>query len=267
MNSSANLKELASALSKAQATLQVAKKVSENPYFHSKYADLLSVWTACREALTTNGLSVVQVIDIANDGKAFLETILLHESGEWITGRLPLLAIKQDPQSQGSAISYARRYSLSAIIGLCTEEDDDAEGAMDRETLKSEAASEPKRENICPIHGVPFKKYTKGDDEWWSHKTKDGWCNKEKTLNKEENPLVEEAKRLGAVVLKEPVETGALSEPPEFKNVGEFLTKAIKTFPELKTKGDIEKILGSNIEKVTNFQGAWVFLTESLKNA
>ena len=82
-----------------------------------------------------------------------------------------------------------------------------------------------------------------------------------------ENPLVEEAKRLGAVVLKEPVETGALSEPPEFKNVGEFLTKAIKTFPELKTKGDIEKILGSNIEKVTDFQGAWVFLTESLKNA
>ena len=258
MNSSANLKELASALSKAQAILQVAKKGSENPFFHSKYADLLSVWTACREALTINGLSIVQVIDIANDGKAFLETILLHESGEWITGRLPLLAIKQDPQAQGSAISYARRYSLSAIIGLCTEEDDDAENAMNRETLKSEAASEPKRENICPIHGVPFKKYTKGNQEWWSHKTKDGWCNKEKITNKEESPLVKELKKQGAT-------EAADSTPPEFKNAGEFLTKVIKQFPKLKTKRDIEDILGSNIEKVTDFDGAWVFLQNAME--
>ena len=238
MNSSANLKELATALANAQATLQIAKKGSENPFFHSKYADLLSVWTACREALTTNGLSVVQVIDVANDGKTFLETILLHASGEWIAGRLPLLAIKQDPQAQGSAISYARRYSLSAIIGLCTEEeDDDAEGAMDR------GKSEPE-EDICPIHGVPFRKFTKDNQKWWSHKTEDGWCNKDKL----ESPLEE------------------MDAVPEFKNLGDFFMKAYKKWKLPKSK--VMKLLElTSIEELKDPTGAWVALTELIKEA
>ena len=244
MNSSANLKELATALANAQATLQIAKKGSENPFFHSKYADLLSVWTACREALTTNGLSVVQVIDVANDGKTFLETILLHESGEWIAGRLPLLAIKQDPQAQGSAISYARRYSLSAIIGLCTEEDDDAESAMNRE--QPESKPESKGENICPIHGVPFRKFTKDNQEWWSHKTEDGWCNKDKVLKLE----VATAEEMGAV--------------PEFKNLGDFFMKAYKKWKLPKSK--VMKLLElTSVEELKDLAGAWVALTELMK--
>ena len=247
MNSSANLKELATALTKAQATLQVAKKGSENPFFHSKYADLLSVWTACREALTTNGLSVVQVIDVANDGKTFLETILLHESGEWIAGRLPLLAIKQDPQAQGSAISYARRYSLSAIIGLCTEEDDDAESAMNREQPES------KGENICPIHGVPFRKFTKGNQEWWSHKTEEGWCNKNKVLEEKAPliPLVDEVDEEWRAI-------------PEFKNVGDFFMHAFKRWKLPKSK--VMKLLElTSVEELNDLAGAWVALTELVK--
>jgi len=157
MEKSESIKELATALNKVQANLQAAKKGSENPYFHSKYADLLSVWDACREALTINGLSVSQIADTDAEGKAVLETVLMHTSGEWIKGRLPLLPIKPDPQAQGSAITYARRYSLSAIIGLCTEEDDDAEGAMNRGksdtkkiTGKSEVKSKPKTQSDSP---------------------------------------------------------------------------------------------------------------------
>ena len=178
MEKSESIKELAIALNKAQATLQVAKKGSENPYFHSKYADLLSVWDACREALVSNGLSVVQIADISLPDKAVLETILMHTSGEWIKGRLPLLPVKPDPQAQGSAITYARRYSLSAIIGLCTEEDDDAETAMDREKPKGTEI----KGHWCAIHETPF--FKRGKMKTYAHPIKDDfgeetgeWCN------------------------------------------------------------------------------------------
>lgn len=172
MEHSEQMNELATALSKAQSTLQVAKKGSENPFFKSKYADLYSVWAACREALTTNGLAVSQVADVDAEGRAVLETVLMHTSGQWLKGRLPLMAVKPDPQAQGSAITYARRYSLSAIVGLCTEEDDDGEAAMSHDTS----------ERICPIHHVPFKKFTKGDRSWWSHLHDGTWCNADKPL-------------------------------------------------------------------------------------
>lgn len=179
MEKSESIKELAIALNKAQVTLQVAKKGSENPFFHSKYADLLSIWDACREALTSNGLSISQIADTGPEGKAVLETVLMHISGEWIKGRLPLLPVKADPQAQGSAITYARRYSLSAIIGLCTEEDDDAEAAMNRG--KSKESSEIKG-HWCSIHKTPF--FKKGGMKGYAHPIKDEigddtgeWCN------------------------------------------------------------------------------------------
>ncbi len=187
MEKSESIKELAAALNAAQSTLQVAKKGSENPFFKSKYADLFSVWDAARPALTENGLSVSQIAETDPEGRAYLETILMHTSGEWIKGRLPLMALKADPQAQGSAITYARRYSLSAIVGLCTEEDDDGEGAMDRKgkpASKKAAAEPPAEGGMCPIHNVPFKLFTKGDQKWYSHKTEDGWCNKDKLESK-----------------------------------------------------------------------------------
>lgn len=151
MEKSESIKELAAALNKVQATIQAAKKDSVNPFFKSTYADLSSVWDACRKELVDNGLSVTQIADMDTEGRAVLETVLMHTSGEWIKGRLPLSTVKTDPQGQGSALTYARRYSLSAIVGLCTEEDDDAEGSMDRgKAKKKEEKKAPESLEIQP---------------------------------------------------------------------------------------------------------------------
>ena len=131
MNKSETIAELAKALNKAQAEMKPALRDSENPFFKSSYADFSSVWEACRPALVENGLAVSQLC--INEGDMVgVETILMHTSGEWISNKLMLKPIKPDPQAQGSALTYARRYSLSGIVCLATEADDDGEGAMDR---------------------------------------------------------------------------------------------------------------------------------------
>lgn len=117
--------ELAKALNKAQSEIKGAIKDSKNPFFNSKYADLESVWEASREALTKNGLSVAQMFGYEGL-QAFLETRLLHISGEWLCGRQLLIPVKNDPQSFGSCSTYARRYGLAAMIGVI-QTDDDAE--------------------------------------------------------------------------------------------------------------------------------------------
>lgn len=121
---------LAAALAKAQSEMQGAVKDAANPFFKSKYADLESVWQACRKPLTDNGLSVVQTTRYSPDGLV-LVTTLLHSSGEWIGGEMPVLAKDASPQAQGSAITYARRYALAAAVGVY-QTDDDAEAAMAR---------------------------------------------------------------------------------------------------------------------------------------
>ncbi len=133
MNSSESVKELAKALSLAQREIDGAKKESENPFFKSRYADLSSVWESCRDHLTKNGLSVVQLP--GNDGDMMtLETVLLHESGQWISSVCAMKPVKNDPQSCGSCLSYLRRYCLSAVVGGCsTESDDDGNAASNPE--------------------------------------------------------------------------------------------------------------------------------------
>lgn len=129
MYQSDELNELAAALAKCQAEMKPAIKDSVNPFFKSKYSDLNSVWEACREPLSNNGLSVVQTMQ-EMDGKFQLVTTLLHSSGQWMKSYFPILVQKQDAQSYGSACSYARRYSLSSITGCTTaDEDDDGEKA------------------------------------------------------------------------------------------------------------------------------------------
>lgn len=127
---SESIKELAAALSKAQASITGAVKDSKNPFFKSSYADLQSVWDAIREPLTKNGLSIAQTTQIDNGGTA-LVTILMHSSGEWLQSTYPINPIKADPQGLGSAITYARRYSLQALCGVCPV-DDDGEAAQGR---------------------------------------------------------------------------------------------------------------------------------------
>lgn len=126
---------LLEALAKAQGIMEGAKEDSNNPFFKSTYADLTSVWEACRNALSSNGLSVVQTIQMIN-GNNCLVSILGHISGQWIKSFLPIRPAKDDIQSLGSAITYCRRYALAALVGVCPV-DDDGESAMDR-TKKAE---------------------------------------------------------------------------------------------------------------------------------
>ncbi len=120
---SESITELAKALCKAQAEIESVKKESSNPFFKSKYADLSSVWAAIREPLTKNGLCLVQNPS-SKDNRAQVATILMHTSGEYIRSVLEMAAVKSDPQGIGSAITYARRYAILAIIGIAPEDDD-----------------------------------------------------------------------------------------------------------------------------------------------
>src|SRR5438105_2601262 len=129
---SENINELATALSKAQSEITPALKDSNNPFFKSKYADLESVWNACRGPLTKHGLCVMQSI-MYIEGQMTLVSTLAHNSGQFIRSFAPILSAKMDAQGVGSAISYFRRYSLAALVGV-VQSDDDGEGAQQRST-------------------------------------------------------------------------------------------------------------------------------------
>lgn len=123
MQHSEQLNELGAALAKAQAQVKGAKKDSANPFFKSQYADLASVWEACRDALTSNGLSVVQFPGYEN-GVATLDTVLLHSSGQWMSGTAGAPIGKQDAQGVGSVLTYLRRYALAAVASVSPADDD-----------------------------------------------------------------------------------------------------------------------------------------------
>jgi len=124
MNKSENINELAAALSRAQGAIKGALKDSLNPHFKAKYADLASTWDACREQLAKNELSVVQMPDVSDTGGIAVETILMHSSGQWISSRFVMPVPKPDAHGVGSAITYARRYALAAMVGIAPEDDD-----------------------------------------------------------------------------------------------------------------------------------------------
>jgi hypothetical protein len=120
--------KLADALAKAQGAMDAAKKDAVNPHFGSKYANLAAVWEAIRGPLAANGLAVVQMSTSDANGVT-VTTQLLHSSGEWIRDRLSLPVVQKTPQGFGSALTYARRYSLAAMVGVAAEEDDDGNAA------------------------------------------------------------------------------------------------------------------------------------------
>ena len=144
MNKSESIIELAKALSSFQSKMTAVKKDSINPFYKSKYVTLDTIWETIRKPLSKNGLSITQTMGIAMNEKSILETILCHTSGEWISGQQLVNPIKDDPQSLGSAISYARRYSLSAILGIVADEDDDANVATKPESKPLEKPILPK---------------------------------------------------------------------------------------------------------------------------
>ncbi len=124
MQLSEQIDKIAPAFVKAQAACNGAKKAKNNPAFKSKYADLSEVWAACEDALEANGLGVIQALGEVIDGKMHIDTMLVHASGQWIKAHGSIPLPKVDPQGYGSASTYARRYSLAALMGIVQEDDD-----------------------------------------------------------------------------------------------------------------------------------------------
>jgi hypothetical protein len=156
------MKEIATALVKAQRAFGPALKSSTNPHFRSKYADLAAVVEAVIDALNNNGIALVQVMHECSDG-VIVSTSFIHESGEHIDcGKLHVPASKQDAQGYGSALTYARRYSLMAACGVAPE-DDDGNAASKRKTIditESQMADFMAALDACTTEGELRKAYS-----------------------------------------------------------------------------------------------------------
>jgi hypothetical protein len=162
MNKSDEIKNLATALNKAQSIMGGAVKDAANPFFKSKYADLGAVVKAIKDPFADNGLSYVQ-FPIEDNGRIGVETIIMHNSGEWMSNSFTVQLTKQDAQQAGSALTYCRRYALQAIAGIPSEDDDGNSASkqgsqittnqtttadLDRQWVDSIKAGRDKLENI-----------------------------------------------------------------------------------------------------------------------
>lgn len=132
MSKSESIVNIAASLLAAQKNMGDATKESKNPFYKSSYADLNSIREVVTPALNAQGISVLQPTRVGVDGGSYVETTLLHSSGEYLTSQFPIVAAKaNDPQAYGSAVSYARRYSLQSFLSVGAV-DDDAEAGMGR---------------------------------------------------------------------------------------------------------------------------------------
>lgn len=149
--------ELAKAMLKVQAELQPALKDRENTFSHSRYATLNSVMDACRDALINNGIWLTQYPVPVEAGHVGLATKLTHaESGQWQSSLMVMPLPKTDPQGYGSAITYSRRYALSALIGIVTEEDDDGVSAGAASNQRSRRKRPAQTSQDLPAGDLPF---------------------------------------------------------------------------------------------------------------
>ena len=132
------MKSIATAFVKAQKAFGPALKTSTNPHFRSRYADLSACVEAVMDGLNNNGIALVQQCSESDTG-VVVETVFIHESGETLScGKLHVPAVKHDPQGYGSALTYARRYSLMAACGIAPEDDDGNAASRKSEVKKSE---------------------------------------------------------------------------------------------------------------------------------
>lgn len=163
MTHSPDLKELICALVKAQANILPAPQDRTNPFFNSKYATLNSVMDVVKKPLLDNGLTISQWIEKTEKGEV-LTTFLLHISGQFMSSSSSLLTVKADMQSQGSAISYAKRYAIASIVGVVSEDDDDGEKAVSRNSQPVEAKTAAPKSAVRSLdddgsYRVTFGKY------------------------------------------------------------------------------------------------------------
>ena len=176
----------AAALAKAQGEITTADKGQENTYFKQRYADFAAVWNACHGPLSKNEIAIIQApqaVRVGEQTEVTVQTLLAHSSGEWMSFTCSVWTEKSDPQAIGTCITYLRRYTLQAAVGVAAE-DDDGESAMGRGETASDkapparppAAKQPADGPMCPVHHVPF--FKKGKMKSFAHKTEDGgWCN------------------------------------------------------------------------------------------
>jgi len=128
------MKQIIKALLEAQKEMGMAKKDSKNPFFKSSYADLNSIMEACMPALNKHGIVVMQPI-VQVEGKSFVKTLLLHESGETMDSTIEIIYSKgNDAQAQGSGITYARRYGMQSFLNIGAEDDDGNKASTPNDT-------------------------------------------------------------------------------------------------------------------------------------
>lgn len=161
MNRSETITEIAKALAKFQSEVSDPNRTKENAFLKSKYVTLDSLLQAVRPVLANNGLSFLQVPFTGTDVVS-VTTMLLHESGEWLeSDPLTLPLMKKDPQGVGSVVTYARRYSLSSILGVAWDEDDDAQSNNETELtkgIKHEISELAKIKNVTKENAISYMK-------------------------------------------------------------------------------------------------------------
>jgi hypothetical protein len=152
MYQSNEINELMSALAKAQGKMTGALKDCANPFYKSKYADINSVWTACRVPLSENGLAVTQTVHEKENGEVYLKTTLGHSSGQWMASIMPIRIKstgKNELQELGGCLSYLRRYALSALVGVtAAEEDDDGNSAVNYKANPQKVEAAPQMQIV-----------------------------------------------------------------------------------------------------------------------
>lgn len=149
MEKSESIKNLAIALCKFSSLVVKIKKTETNPFFKSKYADLSGILDVIKEPLIECELSIVQF----PKGKYGLETMIMHSSGEWMSGEYEMKPTKEDPQNAGSVITYQRRYALGAILGLNIDKDDDGNSGSEPVEPKQEKKQTSKKKiTLTPDH-------------------------------------------------------------------------------------------------------------------
>jgi len=259
MLKSESIAELAKALSAAQGEIQNAKKDSENPFFKSKYADLAAVREACQGPLSKNGLAVIQTPKTTLTEDAMIisvETLLCHSSGEWISEQLSAIPVKSDPQGIGSCITYLRRYALSSIAGVASEDDDGnaasspAQGQQQARTTQpkdSQKAAEIKQLKQAAVDVCRMLKDT-GDDSVASSKRLDEFAVKHfgaKADDLEVEPLRELVQRLS-------VRLDELKKKPKPENDTQVSDRAelerLAKLAEVKKNNKEKEIAGALLE-------------------
>lgn len=243
MNRSESINELATALVKVQSVIEGAKKDSDNPFFHSKYADLTSVWEACRKPLSDNGLSVVQG-GVIVDGQAYLETMLQHSSGQFISGMMPLRPSKDDPQGFVAACTYMRRAGLAAIVGVAPEDDDG-----------NEASGKPKPNTQAAANYVRDEKIKSFDEKHEDLKGQSKVVKPEPEL-KEGEQVIHGV--LGSISNEMPTKTGkpyvSIEVGPHKMNV---FDKAVFTAPKGE-KSPLHALLGQSVSVIADKKGKYL---------